>query len=482
MPSPDPLDLDATAQAALVRDGEISPSELVDAALARIDQRNPDLNAVIHRRDERARADAEAVDRTAPFAGVPMVLKDLMCELGDEPFHEGMAYLHDLDYRAPADQTLARRFKAAGFVIVGKTNTSELGGMPTTEPLLYGPTHNPWKPGHTPGGSSGGSAAAVASGMVAIGHANDAGGSIRTPAARCGLVGLKPTRGRVPVGPLYGDLFGGVVAELAVSRTVRDTAAVLAAVSGPETGDPYRPPDARIGPGAKAGTDGRPLRIGVWTGVPGGTGELTPEAVDSVRVAADALADLGHDLSEGHPDVLDRRTAPAVLGKIVMAGTDWAVRRWERLTGVHARADQLEPITRMYVEQARRMSATDLLDLIEAGQFVTRQVADWYEAERGFDLLLMATVAEPPNVLGELQATTDDGVAAVMQRMLPSLSLTSWVNLTGQPAISLPMHWTEDGVPMGSQLVAPHGREDLLLDVAASLETHRPWADRYQAR
>ena len=478
MPTSDPLDLDATAQAALVRAGEISPQELVDAALARIDDRNPDLNAVIHRRDERARAEAASVDLNAPFAGVPMVLKDLMCELGDEPFHEGMAYLSDLNYIAPADQTLARRFKAAGFVIVGKTNTSELGGMPTTEPLLYGPTHNPWLSGHTPGGSSGGSAAAVASKMVAVGHANDAGGSIRTPAARCGLVGLKPTRGRVPVGPLYGDLFGGIVAELAVSRTVRDTAAILAAVSGPEVGDPYRPPDTRSG--LETVID-RPLRIGVWTGVPGNTGELSPDAVDAVRATADALADLGHRVSDGHPAVLDRRTAPAVLGKIVMAGTDWAIRRWERLTGVPAEADQLEPITRMYVEQARNLSATDLLDLIEAGQLVTRQVADWYESDEGFDLLLMATVAEPPNPLGELQATTDDEVPAVMQRMLPSLSLTSWVNLTGQPAISLPVHWTNEGVPMGSQLIAPHGREDLLLDVATALETHRPWADRYSS-
>lgn len=470
MTTPEPLDLDATAQAALVRSGELGPTELVEAALARIDARNPELNAVIHRRDDRARAEAEAVDPNAPFAGVPMVLKDLMCELGGEPFHEGMAYLRDVDYIAPADQALARRFKEAGFVIVGKTNTSELGGMPTTEPLVYGPTHNPWKPGHTPGGSSGGSAAAVASGMVAVGHANDAGGSIRTPAARCGLVGLKPSRGRVSVGPLYGDLFGGVIAELAVTRTVRDAAGVLEAVGGAEIGDPYATPELEP-------VEGRPLRIGVWAGVPGSLGELTPEATAAVRAGADALADLGHAVSEAHPDVLDRRTAPAVLGKIVMAGTDWAIRRWERLTGVPVDAEQLEPITRMYVDEGRKLSATDLLDLTEAGQLVTREVADWYAG--GFDLLLMATVAEPPNPLGELQTTTDEGVGAVMQRMLPSLSLTSWANLTGQPAISLPLHWTDDGVPMGTQIVAPHGGEQMLIDVATALENAVPWAARY---
>lgn len=467
-----PLDLDATGQAELVRDGEVSPVELIDLALERIDARNPALNAVIHRRDERARAEAAAVDPTAPFAGVPMVLKDLMCELADEPFHEGMRYLAELDYHAPANQTLACRFKDAGFVIVGKTNTSELGGMPTTEPLLYGPTHNPWLPDHTPSGSSGGSAAAVASRMVAIGHANDAGGSIRSPAARCGLVGLKPSRGRVPLGPLYGDLFGSVVAEFAVTRSVRDAAGLLAAVSGPEPGDPF----------AVHTSDGvipRSLRVGVWSGVPGGFGALSPEAASAVSVAADALSDLGHSVTEAHPPILDRRTAAAVLGKIVMVGTDWAIRRWEKLTGVPCVDDQLEPITRMYVAAAQQMSATDLLDLTEAGQLVTRQVAEWYA--EGFDLLLTATVAEPPNPHGELQAFHDDEVEAVMARILPSLALTSWANLTGQPAISLPLHWADGNVPMGSQLIANHGREDVLLSVAAELEAALPWTDRYDA-
>lgn len=468
--SDSPLDLDATAQATLVRDGTVSATELVDLALARIEARNPALNAVIHRRDERARAEAAAVDPSAPFAGVPMVLKDLMCELEDEPFHEGMRYLADLDYRAPADQTLARRFKEAGFVIVGKTNTSELGGMPTTEPLLYGPTHNPWLHDHTPSGSSGGSAAAVASRMVAIGHANDAGGSIRSPAARCGLVGLKPSRGRVPLGPLYGDLFGSVVAEFAVTRSVRDTAALLDAVSGPEVGDPFavHPSDGVIP---------QPLRVGVWSGVPGGFGSLSPEAASAVSVAADALSDLGHSVIEAHPPILDRRTAAAVLGKTVMVGTDWAIRRWEKLTGVPCADEQLEPITRMYATTGRQMSAADLLDLTEAGQLITRQVAKWYEEE--FDLLLMATVAEPPNPHGELQAFTDDEIGDVMTRTMPSLSLTSWANLTGQPAISLPLHWADGNVPMGSQLIAQHGREDVLLSVAAELEAALPWADRY---
>jgi amidase len=191
------------------------------------------------------------------------------------------------------------------------------------------------------------------------------------------------------------------------------------------------------------------------------------------------LSDLGHSVTEAHPPILDRRTAAAVLGKIVMAGTDWAIRRWEKLTGVPCADDQLEPITRMYATAAQQMSATDLLNLTEAGQLVTRQVAEWYA--EGFDVLLMATVAEPPNPHGELQASSDDEVEAVMTRILPSLALTSWANLTGQPAISLPLHWADGNVPMGSQLIAKHGREDVLLSVATELEAALPWADRYDA-
>ena len=276
----------------------------------------------------------------------------------------------------------------------------------------------------------------------------------------------------MPLGPLYGDAFASMVAELAVTRTVRDTAGLLDAVSGPETGDPFavHPSDGAIP---------RPLRIGVWSGVPGGFGALSPEAAASVSVAADALSNLGHVVTEAHPPILDRRTAAAVLGKIVMASTDWAVRRWEKLTGVPCADEQLEPITRMYVAAARQMSAADLLDLIEAGQLVTRQVAEWYAG--GFELLLMATVAEPPNPHGELQAFSDEEVGSVMKRIMPSLSLTSWANLTGQPAISLPLHWADGNVPMGSQLIAQHGREDILLSVAAELEGVLPWVHRYDA-
>ena len=469
--------MDATAQAALVRDGEASPEELLDVALARLDALNPQLNAVIHLLADRARTQVAEGLPDGPFRGVPMVLKDLVQELAEEPLHEGMQYLRDLDYRPPATTELTRRFEAAGLVICGKTNTPELGGITTTEPLTYGPTANPWDLTRTPGGSSGGSAACVAAGIVPVGHANDAGGSIRNPAARCGLVGLKPTRARVPLGPLYGDLFGGVVSELVVTRSVRDTAGVLDAVHGPDIGDPYAaiPPerpyvDELVG-------DDRPLRIGVWTEIPGGRSELSVDAVAAVMAGARALEGLGHHVDDSHPPVLEGPQAGATLGQIVMVATDWAVRRWERITGVDVDPSQLEPITRGYLDYAKHVGGAELLDFVERGQLVTRAVDGWYS--EGHDLLIMATVAEPPNPLGELQAATDDDVPRALKALLPSLWLTCWVNLTGQPAISLPLHWTADGLPMGVQLVARAGREDLLLRVASQLEQALPWADRH---
>jgi amidase len=449
----------------------------LEVALARLDALNPRLNAVIHGLADRARAQVAGGLPDGPFRGVPMVLKDLIQELADEPLYEGMQYLRDLDYRPPATTELTRRFEAAGLVICGKTNTPELGGIPTTEPLAYGPTANPWDLTRTPGGSSGGSAACVAAGIVPIGHANDAGGSIRNPAARCGLVGLKPTRARVPLGPLYGDVFGGVVSELVVTRSVRDTAGVLDAVHGPEIGDPHSAPrrerpyvDELVG-------DVNPLKIGVWTEIPGRRSELSTDAVAAVMAGAKALEDLGHHVDDSHPPVLEGPEAGTALGQIVMVSTDWAVRRWERITGVDIDPSQLEPITRRYLEFAAKTSGTELLDFIERGQLITRAVDGWYA--EGHDLLLMATVAEPPNLLGELQAATDNDVPRALKMLLPSLWLTCWVNLTGLPAISLPLHWTADGLPMGVQLVARAGREDLLLRVASQLEQALPWSDRH---
>ena len=289
--------LDATAQAEMVRSGEASPLELVEAAIARTEALNPELNAVIHPLFDEAREAAEGDLPDGPFRGVPFMLKDLGAALAGQPFHLGMRYLKDRDFRIPVDTYLGQRFRDAGFVTIGKTNTPELGILPTTEPQAYGPTRNPWDTGRSSGGSSGGSAAAVASGMVPVAHANDGGGSIRVPASECGLVGLKPTRQRTSEGPLIGDNMSGLTAELVVSRSVRDTAAILDAVHGPAPGDPYVAPrparpyveELTAYPGA--------LRIGLVTD-PIVAEEPDPAVVAAAREAAALLESLGHTVEE----------------------------------------------------------------------------------------------------------------------------------------------------------------------------------------
>lgn len=466
---------DATELARLVRSGEVTAAELLERAVADMEA-SSELNAVIHRLESRARRSVVEGLPDGPFTGVPMVLKDLGQELAGAPLYEGMGFLRSVGHKADRTSELTARFERAGFVIVGKTNTPELGGVPTTEPLAFGPTRNPWDTTRTPGGSSGGSAAAVAAGIVPVGHGNDAGGSIRNPASRCGLVGLKPSRGRMPLGPGLGDMFGGLVTEFAVTRTVRDTAGLLDAVGGPAPGDPYHPPPSADSYRFLAAEGAvRGLRIGVWTGVPGGRNELTDDAVAAVETTAGVLEELGHTITPAHPDVLDRPEAGRVLGNLVMTGIGWAIRRWERKVGRPVGRSELEPITRAYLDRGAAVTGADVFDLLERSQLLTRTIDDWHDDH---DLLLMGIVAEAPDRLGRLQTDDEAGVDEVLARLMPSLWLGSWVNLTGQPAIAVPTYWTADGLPLGVQLVARYGREDLLVDVAAQLERARPWEHR----
>src|SRR5882724_1408934 len=286
--------LDATAQAELVRQRKASPRELVDAAIDRIERVNPRLNAVITPLFETARAQADSTRLPdGPFRGVPFLLKDLICHSAGDPYHAGMRLLRELRWVEREDTYLAARFRASGFVFLGKTNTPELGPVPTTEPLAYGPTRNPWDPGRSPGGSSGGSAAAVASGMVPAAHANDGGGSIRIPASACGLVGLKPSRGRTSLGPDAGAVWEGMAIEHVVSRSVRDTAAVLDVVAGYVPGDPYTAPPPARPFRAEVGADPGRLRVGLLTRAPGGAVELHPECVRGAQMTARLLESLG---------------------------------------------------------------------------------------------------------------------------------------------------------------------------------------------
>src|SRR5436305_10681936 len=299
------MNIDATEQARIIREGEASSSELVDEAIARLKKLNPQLNAVIHPLTDTAREQAAGELPDGPFRGVPFLVKDYSCYMKGVPVHEGLRPLRDAGYVADHGMWLTQRFRDAGFVILGRTNTPELGILPTTEPVAYGPTHNPWDLDRSPGGSSGGSAAAVAAGVVAAAHANDGGGSIRIPASHCGLVGLKPSRARVSMAPDFGDALGGLVAELAVCRSVRDTAAILDAVQGPVPGDPYAAPPPERPYIEEVGADPGQLRIGFTASPAGGGFESHPECVSAVQPPAKLLESLGHHVEDSHPAELD---------------------------------------------------------------------------------------------------------------------------------------------------------------------------------
>jgi amidase len=465
--------LDATAQADLVRAGEVSSRELVEAAIERIEAMNGDLNAVIHPLFEQA-LETEPAD--GPFHGVPFVVKDLICSVAGTPHHEGMRFLRDLDFRADEDSWLAACFRKAGFVFVGKTNTPELGILPTTEPLAYGPSRNPWDTSRSTGGSSGGSGAAVASGMVAIGHANDGGGSIRIPASCNGLVGLKATRGRVSMAPI-GDFASGLIAELVVSRSVRDTAAVLEwACAESPPGEPYFAPARTCRYTEEVGADPGRLRIGVMTAAPGGHAETHPDCVAAAEEAGRALESLGHSVEVSHPAALDDQGYIENFLVRWTAGVAAALDFWSLRTGRPIGPDDVEPLTWALAEQGRAHSAPRYLMAVGYAQLVTRAVAEWW---RDFDLLVTPTMAVPPAELGTIGNGADDPDPAMpIQRAIPYAVFTAGFNATGQPAISLPLHWTEGGLPIGVQLVADMGREDLLIRVASQLEQARPWAER----
>ena len=468
--------LDACALAALVRDGATSPAELVEDAIDRIGKLNPELNAVIRTRFDEARLEAGAGLPDGPFRGVPIVLKDLLCYVAGEEIHEGMQVLKKARYVAPRHQELAQRLRAAGFIVVGRTNTPELGILPTTEPVAYGPTRNPWDTARSTGGSSGGSAAAVAAGMVPVGHANDGGGSIRIPASECGLVGLKPSRARVPLGPEWGDVMGGLVCELAVTRTVRDTAALLDAVAGPAPGDPYAaPPPARPYREEVGAPPGR-LRIGMQHTAFGGGVVTHPDCVAATEAAGSVLESLGHVVEPTHVAALDAPEFIETFLVVWSAGTAYDVdHHWPDKLGRPITEDDVEPLTWALADAGRSASASDFLDARQKLQMMSRQVAEWYES--GFDLLLTPTIAQPPPLLGEFDSPPDNPLHGLF-RAAEVVPFTPPFNASGQPAISLPLHWNEQGLPIGVQLVAPYGREDVLLRVAAQLEEAVAWAER----
>jgi amidase len=466
--------------AASVRAGELSARELVDASLDAIERLDRSINAFTYVDADGARAAADAVSAGdgRPFAGVPIAIKDNRAVAG-MPITMGSDLWGDVV--ASVDAFLVARLRAAGFVIVGKTNMPENGILPTTEPRRFGPTANPWALDRTPGGSSGGSAAAVAAGMVPIAHGNDGGGSIRIPAACCGLVGLKAARGRVSVGPDSGQSF--LVSDGVLTRDVGDTAAVLDVLAGYEPGDanwaPPPPPQPAGAFAAAAGAGGaffgRGLRIGLALNTPLEAAEVDPLAIGAARDAAQLLSSLGHAVDEVTPPWSGLGLLPdftRAFGPLISLTTATG----GRLAGREVQESDVEPLTWAMYERSRTLNVLDHLTAQSRLESVARTLISWMLA-RPLDVLLTPALAARPLRTGEVHGRGPDPWGNY-QRSGAFTPYTAMMNVTGQPAISLPLYQGDDGLPLAVQLIGQPAREDVLLALAAQLETALPWADR----
>ncbi|MEE4607790.1 MAG: amidase [Desulfobacteraceae bacterium] len=483
-------DYDALGLAELVRDKKVTPQELCEAALHRIDRANPILNAVVCRMDAEARRRA-VTPADGPFTGVPFLLKDLNFADRGIPMTNGCKALRS--YRPDYEDEMVVRFKRAGLVIVGRTNTPEFGLMAVTEPELFGPCRNPWNPAYSPGGSSGGSAAAVAAGVVPMASAGDGGGSIRIPSSYCGLFGLKPSHGRNPNGPGHARNWQGAVQAHVISRSVRDSAAALDATCGPDTGAPYeiRPPVRPYR--QEVGADPGRLKIAFNTRSPVGT-PVHPECVKAVEDAARLLDGMGHYVQEALPDVDGRALAKSYVtmyfGEVA---TD--IRELQRRIGRRARRRDVEAVTWLLGLLGRTLTAADFVAAMRRWDLEARNMGRFFE---DYDLYLTPTTAHPHTAIGELAPR---GIEALMIRTVNTLGLggllkrsgmvdrmaerslervpfTQLANLCGLPAMSVQLHWTDTGMPCGVQFIGPFGTEDRLFRLAAQLEAARPWFAR----
>lgn len=485
---------DGLGLAQLVQSGQVTARELVDEAIGRIDARNPRLNAVICRMDDQARAAAAEGAPVGPFQGVPFLLKDLLAAYAGVPLTSGCRAL--ADFVPDHDSELVRRYKRAGLMIVGKTSLPEFGLLGYTEPELFGPCRNPWNLDHTPGGSSGGSAAAVSAGIVPLASGGDGGGSIRIPASCCGLFGLKPTRGRNPTGPDYGQVWQGAVVEHVLTRSVRDSAAALDATQGDDRGAPYliAPPERPYL--AELQQEPGRLRIGFSTQSPVGR-EVHPECVEAVHQAAALLERLGHHVEQARPNVDGKALG---ISYIVMNCGEVAadLAHLKKTLGRRRARRDVELISRTLGLLGRAISAGEFVSALREWDRAGRAMAAFFDT---CDLYLTPTLAVPPVAIGQLRpkpmeraavtvlnALEAGGLlkaAGVVEKMgvdnLAATPFTTLANATGLPAASLPLHWTADGLPCGVQLMASFGQEARLFQVAAQLERAQPWFDRRPA-
>ena len=483
---------DGLGLAELVRKKEVAPSELCEEAIRRIEQVNPKLNAVITPMYDIARKAVQMGLPEGPFAGVPFLLKDIIEEYAGVPLTMGSRAFRN--YVPAQDTEMVIRFKKSGVVILGKTNVPELGLLAVTEPDLHGPTRNPWNIGRTPGGSSGGSAAAVASGMVPLASGNDGGGSIRIPASCCGLFGLKPTRGRNPLGPNVGELWQGAVVSHVITRTVRDSAAMLDATQGPDAGAPYILPPPERPYMQEIDREPGSLKIAFTSASPIGT-PVHQECVKEVEEMAKLLESLGHKIEEAQPDIDGKAVAMSYLtmcfGEAAAAFEDM-----KAVLGRKATPADVETLTWTIGLLGRTLSAGDFAKAKREWGVAGRAMGRFHQK---YDLFLTPTQAFPPVRIGELQPRPYERLAMkvvnalglgiilkaaglVDQMAEASLSKTPFTqlaNLTGQPAMSVPLHWTSDGLPVGVHFIAPFGDEATLFRLAAQLEKARPWFDKH---
>jgi amidase len=464
--------MDATAHAELVRAGDAKPTELVEAAIARVEALNPALNAVIADTFDLARDRAVSADLAdGPFRGVPIVLKDLGASEVGMPFYQGNRVLKEMDWRAKAESLVATRFRAAGFIVIGKASTPEFGSQPTTQPLAFGPTRNPWDTTRSTSGSSGGSAAAVAAGMVPAAHASDGYGSIRDPASWCGLVGLKPTRGRVPL----GDSTGHTGVELALTRSVRDTAAILDCLHRAPPHERYHaaPPGRPFLD--EVGADPGRLRVGVLTSVEASTFTIDPDCVAAAETGARLLESLGHTVERAAPAGLIDDEAVANI-TLVRSCRSAALNPIQTVLGRPFRQDEVEPYTWATTAVGRATAAADFILAAEWQQKWSARLVSWWD---DFDVLVTPGTGRIPMPLDDLVPPADDplSIGATFHSIR---CFAAPFNVTGQPAITLPLYRTEAGLPVGVQLVAAPDREDLLLRVASQLETAFPWPNLRQ--
>lgn len=463
---------DGLGLAELVARKQVKPEELIEAALAAVEKVNPKLNAVLQTLPDEARAEIAKGLPNAPFAGVPFMIKELVLHAKGVRCDQGSKLAQGF---VPAEDTnLMARFRRAGLVLAGTTQTPEFGYNPTTETVLFGPVHNPWNQGRSAGGSSGGSGAAVAAGIVPLAHGNDGGGSIRIPAACNGLVGLKPTRDRTPTGPDYADPLCGLAIEFALTRSVRDAAALLDCVAGPDVGAPSHPVPPPRPYREEVGANPGKLRI-ACTVTPASGQKVDPECDKAVRETVKLLQDAGHTVAEDSPkynwdEFLDKvHVIWAVFGAI---SADAVAQAMGRKPG----PDNLESVTWSCYQDGKRYSALDLLDSMNHNNVLSRMVGAFFEK---YDLLITPTIAQPPAKLGELNQNRPGMSAKEWTRQVFAYCpFTPLFNGTGNPAISLPLHWSADGLPIGVQIVGKFGDESTLFRVASQLEQARPWANR----